>query len=114
MSPADTLTPAQTRRAAPVFAALGHVLRIRIVSELSFGEPQSIARLHQGTRMTRQAVTKHLQVLSRAGLVRTRRVGRESLWELEPDRLVEARASLDLISAQWDGALARLKKLVEA
>jgi DNA-binding transcriptional ArsR family regulator len=73
----------------------------------------SIARLTAGTHVTRQAVTKHLQVLAGAGLVRGRRQGRQSLWELEPRQLEAARRYLDLISQRWDETLGRLKAAVE-
>jgi len=73
----------------------------------------SIAQLTTGTRITRQAVTKHLQVLAEAGLVHDVKAGRERLWEFEPDQLERARQSLDAIRAQWDQALGRLKDLVE-
>ena len=73
----------------------------------------SIARLTAGAEVSRQAVSKHLRVMEEAGLVRVSRHGRESAWELELDRLDDARACLDLISKQWDDALGRLKKLVE-
>ena len=73
----------------------------------------SIARLTAGTHVTRQAVTKHLQVLADAGLVRGRRQGRQSLWELEPRPLEAARRYLDLISQRWDDTLGRLKATVE-
>lgn len=73
----------------------------------------SIARITEGCGVTRQAVTKHLQVLADAGLVRGKREGRESFWELQPQQLDEARKSLDLISRKWDEALGRLKALVE-
>jgi DNA-binding transcriptional ArsR family regulator len=63
--------------------------------------------------VTRQAVAKHLRVLADAGLVRGRREGRESVWEIEPERLQVARRSLDLISARWDAAIDRLRALVE-
>jgi DNA-binding transcriptional ArsR family regulator len=63
--------------------------------------------------VTRQAVTKHLHVLSEAGLVRDFRQGRERRWEPDPRRLAEARRYLDAISRRWDEALDRLKKLVE-
>ena len=63
--------------------------------------------------MTRQAVTKHLNVLADAGLVRGFRRGREHVWELRPDQLEEARRVLDLISRRWDEALERLRALVE-
>jgi DNA-binding transcriptional ArsR family regulator len=63
--------------------------------------------------MTRQGVTKHLRVLAGAGLVRSTRRGKESLWQVEHRRLEEARRSLDLISRQWDESLSRLKLFVE-
>ena len=104
---------ADLSRAAPVFAALGDETRLALVARLHSGRPQSIARLAVGLPLTRQAVTKHLQVLSHAGLVRDFRQGRERLWQPETRRLDEARLYLDTISKRWDEALARLKKLVE-
>jgi DNA-binding transcriptional ArsR family regulator len=98
--------------AAPIFAALGDESRLRLVSRLCEEGPLSIARLTSGSDVTRQAITKHLKVMEEAGLVRASRQGRESLWELEPDRLEDARRCLDVISAHWDAALGRLKKLV--
>ena len=62
---------------------------------------------------TRQAITKHLDVLAAAGLVRDVKVGRERLWEFEPTQLDEARRSLEVIAQQWDHALAKLKRAVE-
>jgi DNA-binding transcriptional ArsR family regulator len=73
----------------------------------------SITKLTAGSKVTRQAITKHLQLLEGAGLVHTARHGRESIWNLEPSRLEEARRCLDRISLQWDAALSRLKKFVE-
>jgi DNA-binding transcriptional ArsR family regulator len=99
--------------AAPVFAALGDETRLRLVRRLCDDGPASITQLTSGSRVTRQAVTKHLRVLERAGIVRGQRRGRESLWKLEQAQLEEARRYLDLISLQWDNALARLKKHVE-
>ena len=101
------------RRSAPVFAALGDDTRLGILARLGAGPRCSIAHLTQGTRLTRQAITKHLKVLQAAGLVRGVRHGRENLFELEPDALDEARRALDNISRQWDVALAKLKKFVE-
>jgi DNA-binding transcriptional ArsR family regulator len=111
--PNSGLTPAQLKASAPIFAALGDDTRLRIVARLCTGGPQSIARLTASTSVTRQAVTKHLQVLADAGLARSARQGRESVWELELRRLEEARRCLDLISSQWDVALDRLKAFVE-
>jgi DNA-binding transcriptional ArsR family regulator len=96
-----------------VFAALGDETRLRLVSRLVAEGPQSITRLTAGGRVSRQAVTKHLRVMEHARLVHSTRRGRESLWELDRQRLIEARGYLDQISAQWDDALARLKRFVE-
>ena len=101
------------RRAAPVFAALGDETRLGLVQRLSGAGPQSIARLTEGTDVTRQAVTKHLRVLESAGLVRSARAGRESVWELTPAPLADARVALDRIAAQWDDVLTRLRAFVE-
>jgi DNA-binding transcriptional ArsR family regulator len=98
---------------APVFAALGDSVRLRIVARLCDGGPMSITSLTAGSRVTRQAVSKHLLVLQRAGLVRSARRGRERIWQLEQRRLQEARYYLETVSAQWDEALGRLRKFVE-
>jgi DNA-binding transcriptional ArsR family regulator len=99
--------------AAPVFAALGDPTRLRLVDRLCEEGPLSIARLSDGALVTRQAVTKHLQALADAGVVRDNRQGRERIWELAPRRLEEARRCLDQISQQWDAALGRLRAFVE-
>jgi DNA-binding transcriptional ArsR family regulator len=101
------------RGSAPVFAALGDETRLRLVTRLCTDGPMSIARLAQGADVTRQAITKHLEVLAHAGLLKDFRQGRERLFEVETQRLMEARRYLDMISAQWDEALARLKASVE-
>jgi DNA-binding transcriptional ArsR family regulator len=106
---------AQTlKQRASVFAALGDQTRLKVLARLSNGESQSIARLTVGSRLSRQAMTKHLGVLARAGIVRSTRVGRESLFRLEPQPIVEARSYLEQVSALWDDALARLKLHVES
>jgi DNA-binding transcriptional ArsR family regulator len=112
------MSPRSARRAgaagaAPVFAALGDETRLALMARLGAGPPLSIAQLARGMPVTRQAVTKHLHVLSDAGLVRDFRRGRERMWQPEAQRLAEARRYLDAISKRWDDALDRLKKLVE-
>ena len=98
---------------AHVFAALGDETRLRLVSSLSAGEPASIAQLTEGSRLTRQAVTKHLHVLENAGLVRSKRLGRESLFAFDPQPLAEIRSYLDRITRRWEEAPAALKSLPE-
>jgi DNA-binding transcriptional ArsR family regulator len=111
--PRGSMSDAKIVDAASVFAALGDQTRLRIVTRLCRAGPQSIVRLTEGSSVTRQAVTKHLLALSNAGLVRSERVGRETIWELEPKRLAEVRRYLDRISTQWDEAIGRLKSFVE-
>ena len=96
-----------------MFAALGDENRLAIVARLCSHGPLSITRLTAGTSVTRQAVTKHLNVLAGAGLVRDVRHGRERIWELEPDQVEAARSYLDQVTKRWDEALGRLAKFVE-
>ena len=98
---------------APLFAALGDPTRLRLVSRLCRDGPLSITNLTASSDVTRQAISKHLRVMAEAGLVRGARHGRESVWQLEPRRLEDARRYLELISEEWDAALGRLRKFVE-
>lgn len=104
---------ARRRNPAPVFAALGDVTRLELVTRLSDGERHSITELTDGLDLTRQAVTKHLHVLRDAGLVDLRRVGRESRFAIRPKGIEGARDYLGRISAQWDEAIERLRRAVE-
>ncbi len=101
------------KTSAAIFAALGDETRLGLVTKLTGGEPQSIAHLTAGTKLTRQGVTKHLRVLEEVGVVRSLKVGRESRFALEAKALDDARGYLDHVSQQWDDALARLKAFVE-
>jgi len=103
----------EARDPAPVFAALGDRTRLALLTRLSDGRARSIAALSADSRLTRQAVTKHLRVLEAAGLVESRRVGRESRFAYRAEPVDTARAYLDLVCGQWDEALARLRALVE-
>jgi len=98
---------------ARVFAALGGAVRLRLVAKLCGGQPRSIAQLTAGSRLTRQAVTKHLRVLERAGIVRSARAGRERLFRYDPEPIEDLQKYLQFVSEQWDRALGRLKSYVE-
>ena len=98
---------------APVFAALGDETRLSLVAKLSSGEPRSISQLTEGTKLTRQAITKHLRVLEGAGIVHGVRSGRENRFAFAPGPIQDVRTYLDSVSQQWDQALGRLKSLVE-
>jgi DNA-binding transcriptional ArsR family regulator len=105
--------PAKRPAHALLFAALGDETRLALVARLSSGEPHSIAQLTAGSRLTRQAITKHLRVLQKVSMVHSVRSGRESLFQLNPEPLREMNQYLDFVSRQWDHALARLKAFVE-
>jgi DNA-binding transcriptional ArsR family regulator len=124
MSPRDRNDGTARRRAhAAAFAALGDQTRLALVAKLSDGRKYSISQLsdaqpfggsnHGGSKLTRQAITKHLRVLERARIVHGVRAGRESLFELDPKPMDELREYLDRVSAQWDVALGRLKAFLE-
>jgi DNA-binding transcriptional ArsR family regulator len=98
---------------ASVFFALGDETRLRLVAVLCAGGAFSIAQLTTTTAITRQAVTKHLQVLAEARLVKGVKAGRERLWQLEPAQIEDARRALETIGRQWELALGRLKVAVE-
>jgi len=98
---------------APVFAALGDETRLALVTKLCRRQPYSISQLTHGSKLTRQAVTKHLRVLENAGIVHSTRAGRESLFEFDPQPIEEIKEYLDFVSRQWDEALTRLKTFVE-
>ena len=98
---------------ATVFAALGDDTRLLLIAKLSSGQPYSISRLTRGSKLTRQAITKHLRVLESAGIVHGVRAGRENLFELDLQPFASIKEYLDFVSKQWDQALCRLKSYVE-
>jgi DNA-binding transcriptional ArsR family regulator len=113
MSAARPRRRTELKRHATIFAALGDETRLSLVGKLASGSPQSISRLAEGSTLTRQAITKHLVVLEDAGVVRSVRVGRESLFEFKPEKLGELQSYLEQVSGQWDNVLANLKSFVE-
>jgi DNA-binding transcriptional ArsR family regulator len=110
----STKRPYSARAKAAVFAALGDETRLSLLARLCDGQRYSIAELTDGTKLTRQAVTKHLRVLERVRIVHGMREGRESLFQFDPQPVIEMKDYLEQVSKQWDGALARLKSFVES
>jgi len=98
---------------ADLFAALGDPQRLLLIDRLCESGPMSITQLSGGTAISRQAVTKHLNRLEQAGLVRSRRQGRERLWQIEPASIEDAQRYLERIAARWDAAADRLRRYVE-
>jgi len=99
---------------APAFAALGDTTRLKLIGRLCLGGPLSISELSQGSRLTRQAITKHLRVLQGACLVESARHGRRTLFTFAPTPIVGLREYLDQVERQWDARLDRLKAFVES
>jgi DNA-binding transcriptional ArsR family regulator len=114
MSQVEALSPARMKDAAPLFAALGDVTRLAVLVSLCSGGPLTVTGLSRQFAVSRQAITKHLEVLSEARLVSSVRRGRERIWALEPKRIEEAHQYLERLSREWDVALGRLKAFVEA
>ena len=98
---------------ASVFAALGDETRLALVAKLARGQAYSISQLTEGSKVTRQAIRKHLRVLERVGIVQSVRMGRENRFAFRPQPIAGIKEYLDFVSQQWDEALLRLKSLVE-
>jgi DNA-binding transcriptional ArsR family regulator len=103
----------QVHHHALIFAALGDERRLTLLLRLCDAHPRSIAQLTKGSRITRQAITKHLRVLEKAGLVRAEIAGRECRYKFKPQALDDAHDYLGRVSMQWEQALGRLKAFVE-
>ncbi len=98
-----------------VFKALADATRRRLLDELRERDGQSLTALEEGLPMTRFGVMKHLKVLEEAGLVVTRRRGREKLHFLNPVpiRLVHDRW-VSKYAEPWAATLSELKQRLEA
>jgi DNA-binding transcriptional ArsR family regulator len=113
MSRAASASARRAAEAAPVFAALGDETRLHLLLRLCQDGPLSIARLSEDASITRQAITKHLDTLEDSGLLEAKRRGRERVYQFTPARLQAAKRYLEQVSAQWDGAIDRLRTFVE-
>ena len=95
-----------------VFNALGDPTRRHIVESLADGEATA-TQLAADLPVTRQAVSKHLTALREAGLVESRRQGRETLYRVNAEPLDAAAAWIVRVGGEWDARLDRLRALVE-
>jgi DNA-binding transcriptional ArsR family regulator len=96
-----------------VFAALADPTRRELLESLVRGGASTATGLAGRMSVTRQAVSKHLAVLERAGLVRARRVGRESRYEPRTAGLTAAADWLTVLASEWDERLGRITALAE-
>lgn len=92
-----------------VFAAVADPTRRSILGRLRGEGALSVSSLANVLPISRQAVTKHLDVLEKAGLIRKRVQGRERLHELEARPLREVDDWLAPYAAAWDERLERLR-----
>jgi DNA-binding transcriptional ArsR family regulator len=98
---------------APLFDALGDANRLRIIVRLCDLGHCSTSQLTQVIPVTRQAASKHLQLLESAGLVTSSRRGRERVWTVQTEPLARASDYLTQLSRRWDAAVERLRAFVE-
>jgi DNA-binding transcriptional ArsR family regulator len=93
-----------------VFDALADPNRRYVLETLAERETATATELAAGLPVTRQAVAKHLAALNEAGLVQSRREGRETLYELTPGPLGDAMDWMASVGAEWDARLVALRK----
>lgn len=108
------ITDSILKERARLFAVLGDITRLNLVTQLVDGKKRSITELSASHNMSRQAVSKHLKLLESAGMVSTIKVGRETLYKLRGDSFVETREMLESIENRWKENLGRLKTLLKS
>ncbi len=92
-----------------VLNALADRTRRSLFERLNSEGPASASTLADGSEVTRQAISKHLDVLHSAGLVERRKVGREILYDPVPERLGEMSEWIDQVGSAWENRLTKLK-----
>jgi ArsR family transcriptional regulator, cadmium/lead-responsive transcriptional repressor len=97
-----------------LWSAIGDPTRRRMLDLLLAGGPGTATTLSASLPVTRQAVTKHLVVLDRVGLVHSEPTGREVRYQVDEAQLARAVAQLNSVGATWDARLRRIKTLAEA
>jgi predicted transcriptional regulator len=97
-----------------LWSAVGDPTRRRLLDLLLADAQGTATTLSAHLPVTRQAVTKHLLVLDRVGLVRSELAGREKRYHVDEVQLARAVAQLNSVGAMWDDRLRRIKSLAEA
>jgi DNA-binding transcriptional ArsR family regulator len=98
---------------AAAFDAMADPTRRELLERLRRSGPLSLSDLTAGLPISRQAVTKHLERLRAAGLLRVHRRGRERIHELDPAPMRAVADFLEPYAAAWDDRLARLERHLE-
>ena len=97
-----------------LWSAIGDPTRRRLLDALLSDGWGTATTLGLELPITRQAVTKHLSVLDRVGLVKALPVGREKRYQVDEAQLARAAAQLSSTGAAWDARLQRIKRIAEA
>ena len=100
-------------RADAVFAALADPTRRSVLETLSREDTVTASRLATELPISRQAVAKHLGALREARLVSSERIGRETLYKLQPEPLGEVATWIRTVGAQWDQRLDALERALQ-
>lgn len=94
------------------FGALADATRRRILGRLAHGDA-TVGELARPFRVSRPAISKHLRVLERAGLVRRAREGRISRCRLDAAAMRDAAEWVERYRAFWEGRLDQLARYIE-
>jgi ArsR family transcriptional regulator, cadmium/lead-responsive transcriptional repressor len=97
-----------------LWSAIGDPTRRQIVDLILAGGGRTATNLSEQLPVTRQAVSKHLAVLDRAGLVHVTPDGREKRYHVDEAQLARAVAQLASVGSMWDARLRRIKQIAEA
>jgi ArsR family transcriptional regulator, cadmium/lead-responsive transcriptional repressor len=97
-----------------LWSAIGEPTRRRLLDALLTDGWGTASTLGRQLPVTRQAVTKHLALLERVGLVQVLPVGRERRYRVAAEQLATAAAQLASTGAAWDARLQRIKRIAEA
>ena len=112
-APRETVTGMTTQADDELWSAIGDPSRRQVLDLLVSHGEVSASWLAERVPFSRQAVSKHLVVLERAGLISRRKQGREVLYQVEAGRLDQATRTMTELAAQWDRRLATIKRLAE-
>ncbi|MGC4768364.1 ArsR/SmtB family transcription factor [Micromonospora sp. DT44] len=96
-----------------LWSAIGDPIRRSMIDLLLTGGPGTATSLSERLPVTRQAVSKHLAVLDRVGLIHSAPAGRERHYQVDEAQLARAVAQLNTVGATWDARLRRIKRIAE-
>lgn len=112
MSPRGS--PAMIGAVDDVIVAIADPTRWRLLNTLAARGQGTATTLATEVPVSRPAIVKHLGILDRAGLVRSRRAGREVLYSVRPGRMEETARWMNRVASEWDARLAMIKRIAES